>query len=56
MPGGGGGGSPRNWGICLDITILACMLVCPSPPKRLCDFIINEIKEDGMMECRNVGM
>ena len=29
----------------------SCLLDCPSPPKRLCDFIIiNEIKEDGMME------
>ena len=30
--------------------LFACLCACPSPPKRLCDFIINEIKEDGMME------
>ena len=51
--------SPRNWGLCLDITIvacvLACVLVCPFPPKRLCDIIINEIREDWTMEWWNVG-
>ena len=44
--------------------LVACMFVCPSRPKRLGDFIVNEIKEDGMMElwydgmyeCMNVGM
>jgi hypothetical protein len=48
--------SPRNWGLCLDITILVCLLACPSPPKRLRDFIINEIKEEGMIERWNDGM
>ena len=28
------------WGLGLDITILACVLDCPSPLKRLRDFII----------------
>ena len=43
--------SPRIWGPCLNIAIL---VVIPSPLKSLHDFIINLIKEDGMMEYWNV--
>ena len=31
----------RSWGLCQDVTIHVCFDSCPSPLKRLHDFIIN---------------